>query len=171
MIKLMNNQNTWESPVFTHSDPGGTQYTLTHNFGKQPDVIKAYKLVGEQWVDVIDFDSWYGEGAWQYNGMNVSRTGNTANTTYVTVYTTGIAGTSIKFKCFNLGTTQTITNITPAFQWSTSEQVWPSEKDSSGRILYCKEIAFGAMPNNGTKTKAHNIPGLVGNKIRNSDIL
>ena len=51
------------------------------------------------------------------------------------------------------------------FKWSTSEQVWPSEKDSSGRILYCKEIAFGAMPNNGTKTKAHNIPGLVGNKI------
>jgi hypothetical protein len=44
-----------------------------------------------------------------------------------------------------------------AFQWSTSEQVWPFEKARDGSTLYCKEIDFGALPNNGTKSVAHNI--------------
>ena len=39
-----------------------------------------------------------------------------------------------------------------AFQWSTSEQVWPFEKDLSGRTLYCKEIDLGDLPQNGIKT-------------------
>lgn len=47
-----------------------------------------------------------------------------------------------------------------AFQWSTSEQVWPFEKDILGNTLYCKEIDFGALPNSGSKTVAHGISGL-----------
>ena len=46
------------------------------------------------------------------------------------------------------------------FEWSTSEQVWPFEKDASGNTLYCKEIDFGALPNAGTKNVSHNISGL-----------
>jgi hypothetical protein len=44
-----------------------------------------------------------------------------------------------------------------AFQWSTSEQVYPFEKDSSGNTLYCKEVDFGALPNAGVKSVAHGI--------------
>lgn len=54
-----------------------------------------------------------------------------------------------------------IRGITQAdFEWSTSEQVYPFEKDSSGNTLYCKEIAFGALPNNGAKTIAHNVTSI-----------
>jgi hypothetical protein len=45
------------------------------------------------------------------------------------------------------------------FTWSTSEQTWPFEKSVGGDTLYCKQIALGAGPNNGTKTVAHNITG------------
>ena len=44
-----------------------------------------------------------------------------------------------------------------AFQWSTSEQTWPYELDSSGNTLYAKKISFGVLPNASTKTVAHNI--------------
>ena len=37
-----------------------------------------------------------------------------------------------------------------AFQWSTSEQVWPFEKDHSGNVLYCKELSIGLLPNTGS---------------------
>lgn len=47
------------------------------------------------------------------------------------------------------------------FEWSTSEQVWPFEKFVDGSTLYCKEIDFGALPNNGTKTVNHNISGFL----------
>ena len=43
------------------------------------------------------------------------------------------------------------------FQWSTSEQVWPFEKGPSGQTLYAKQVDFGALPNNGTKTVNHGI--------------
>ena len=43
------------------------------------------------------------------------------------------------------------------FQWSTSEQVWPFEKTADGKTLYCKEVDFGALPNNGTKNVNHGI--------------
>lgn len=51
------------------------------------------------------------------------------------------------------------------FQWSSSEQEWPFEKDTSGNTLYCKRISLGALPNNGTKQVAHNITGLAAAKI------
>ena len=41
-----------------------------------------------------------------------------------------------------------------AFQWSTSEQVYPFEKDAAGNTLYCKIIDVGALPNAGSKTVA-----------------
>ena len=48
-------------------------------------------------------------------------------------------------------------DITDGFQWKTTEQVYPFEKDSSGNTLYCKEINFGSLPNAGTKEVSHNI--------------
>ena len=56
-------------------------------------------------------------------------------------------------------------DITAGFQWSTSEQVWPFEKDSTGRILYCKELNLGEPPNNGQVSKAHNISSLDTRKV------
>jgi hypothetical protein len=46
------------------------------------------------------------------------------------------------------------------FEWSTTEQVWPFEKDINGNTLYCKEVDLGALPNSGTKNVAHGITGL-----------
>jgi hypothetical protein len=36
-----------------------------------------------------------------------------------------------------------------SFTWSTSEQVYPFEKDSSGNTLYCQMVNLGALPNAG----------------------
>lgn len=41
------------------------------------------------------------------------------------------------------------------FQWSTSEQVWPFEKDSTGNTLYCKQINVNPTANNGWVSTAH----------------
>jgi hypothetical protein len=54
---------------------------------------------------------------------------------------------------------------TNEFKWSTAEQVYPFEKDSNGNILYCKQINFGNMPNNGTKQMAHGIIGYTSSKV------
>lgn len=53
-----------------------------------------------------------------------------------------------------------VTAATPSissFTWSTSEQVWPFEKDELGRTLYSKKIDFGAVPNNGWKSVSHGL--------------
>jgi hypothetical protein len=52
-----------------------------------------------------------------------------------------------------------------SFDWSTIEQVYPYERDRLGRILYCKEISIGALPNNTTKNVAHNIAALDTSKV------
>jgi len=51
------------------------------------------------------------------------------------------------------------------FQWSTDEQVYPFEKASDGSTLYCKEVDFGSLPNNGTKSVAHNLSGFTLHKF------
>lgn len=56
-------------------------------------------------------------------------------------------------------------SYTQKFQWSTSEQVWPFEKAADGSTLYCKQVNFGTLPNNGTKTTAHNISSLTLSKV------
>lgn len=43
------------------------------------------------------------------------------------------------------------------FTWSSTEQVYPFEMPSNGKTLYCKEVNFGALPNNTTKSVAHGI--------------
>ena len=50
------------------------------------------------------------------------------------------------------------------FQWSEDEQVWPFEKAKDGSTLYCTEVDFGALPNNGTKfiSIVDHIPSLNG---------
>jgi hypothetical protein len=57
------------------------------------------------------------------------------------------------------------------FQWSTSEQVWPFEKSVDGETIYCKEIDFGALPNNGTKSVSHNINLTSPNQVINQSAL
>lgn len=51
-------------------------------------------------------------------------------------------------------------NSVSTFQWSNSEQVWPFEKSKLGYTLYCKEIAFGTLPNSAVKQVAHGITEL-----------
>jgi hypothetical protein len=36
-----------------------------------------------------------------------------------------------------------------SFQWSSTEQVWPFEKNKEGETLYCKEISLGNLPQSG----------------------
>ena len=52
-----------------------------------------------------------------------------------------------------------------AFTWSTSEQVWPFEKDELGRTLYCKEVDTGLLPNTGVIYANHNISSLDVTKV------
>lgn len=53
-----------------------------------------------------------------------------------------------------------------SFQWSASEQVWPFETTiSGGDTLYCKQVYCGALPNNGTAFKAHDISSFTGPKL------
>ena len=42
-------------------------------------------------------------------------------------------------------------------EWSSSEKLWPFEKDILGRTLYVKEVSLGALPNNGAIAIAHGI--------------
>ena len=44
-----------------------------------------------------------------------------------------------------------------AFEWSTTEQVWPFELSDTGGTLYCKLVDFGTLPNAGGKSVAHGI--------------
>jgi len=53
-----------------------------------------------------------------------------------------------------------------AFQWSSSEQVYPFEKTVNGDTLYAIRVDMGALLNTAGKTVAHNIPGgLIASKI------
>jgi hypothetical protein len=47
-----------------------------------------------------------------------------------------------------------------AFQWSTSEQVYPFEKGSNGETLYAKQVTISSFPNNGSQNYPHGISGL-----------
>ena len=53
------------------------------------------------------------------------------------------------------------------FQWSADEQVWPFEKHSDGSPLYCKQVDFGTLPNNGVKSLpiSINLPSLDGKNV------
>lgn len=44
-----------------------------------------------------------------------------------------------------------------AFTWSTTEQVWPWEKNDAGETLYAKQVDIGNLPNATTKNVAHGI--------------
>jgi len=164
MTKLMNTQNMWQSIEYTHtSSDGGTDYTLNHNFGKTPDLIECYTKVSGSLTQLPDI---YLTGANVPYGW-LKQSDPSINQSIVRVYRNPIGGSTftLVIRCFNLGTTQTITNITPAFQWSTSEQVWPFEKAADGSTLYCKEVACGGMPNNGSVQTAHNIANFTASKV------
>jgi hypothetical protein len=168
MIKLMNNQQVYTSPEYSHPQQTGENsitYILAHNFGKQPDKIILYvkNSVG-QYCEKYDYNYYPPES--KGYGFAIDKTQCTINATAVQLYNVGGSGNqTIIFRCFNLGTTQTITNITPAFQWSSSEQVYPFERDIDGRTLYCKEVNMGTLASNGAVSVAHNIPNYDPTKI------
>ena len=56
------------------------------------------------------------------------------------------------------------------FQWSAEEQLYPFEKTADGKALYCKEIDFGALPNNGSKEVAHNIPNFSVSQLHRTEL-
>lgn len=81
--------------------------------------------------------------------------------------------------CGDLGDVLTVTGTDPctaawqppggaasAFEWSTSEQVWPFEKDVGGGTIYAKLIDLGQFPNSGTKLVAHGVAGFTSDKLR-----
>ena len=108
-----------------------------------------YILRSGYWYEVQDLTisgaNYYGYQVGQPDSNNASK---------VRAYRAdGQVSATIKFRAFILGQ---VAQINP-FQWSSSEQVWPFEKDASGRTLYCKEINFGSLPNSGTKSVAHSI--------------
>lgn len=49
------------------------------------------------------------------------------------------------------------------FQWSTTEQEWPFEKESGGGILYAKEVIVTTLPNAGSVYTT--VSGIATNKI------
>jgi hypothetical protein len=165
MIKLMNNQYVYESTIYSHTGSnGGTEYTLLHNFGRLPDKVCCYVQVNDRWHELSDY---YNTSTGNSYGWAVGINENSGNQLKVTVFNTygGATTYNIKFVAYNLGTTQTITNNTPAFRWSSSEQVYPFEVANDGSTLYCKYYDLGAMPNSGWKTIAHNIPAWTADKI------
>ena len=50
---------------------------------------------------------------------------------------------------------------TSAFTWTSSEQVWPFEKDIGGGNIYAKAFAVANYPNATSATIAHGITGLL----------
>lgn len=150
-------QQVFTSQEYTHTNSdSGTTYTLTHNFGKVPDkIVCYYKNTANKWVesDQLNISGANLYGIQLYDPTN----GDTENSAKVKAYRINEQSTvQIYFKCFILGQ---VAQINP-FQWSTSEQVWPFEKDDQGRTLYCKKMNVGALPNTGTKNTAHNISSL-----------
>jgi hypothetical protein len=170
MIKLMNVQQTFISNTYSHTgSQGGTGYTITHNLGLEPDYVTCQVLdTSGRWVNLLPY-YYYSVGSKNIGWQQYENNNTNINVAkfYVYQFDTG-SGTqteSIRFICARLGPAQTVTNITPAFQWSSSEQVYPFEKADNGAALYCKQIDFGALPNNGSKNVAHNVPSLDKTKV------
>jgi hypothetical protein len=57
-----------------------------------------------------------------------------------------------------------------AFQWSSSEQEYPFEKDINGNTLYCKELYAPNGPNNSTVFLPHGISSYNPSKIKRVNI-
>lgn len=157
-------QTVYESAEVTYSnDPNyGQTLTLNHNFGSSPDAIIGYMhdTISGKWIQIIDqFSSGgtaYGAHAIQETDLNNSR----MTFWNLNFLATGVNIDKIKAKCFKLG----IVANAPAFQWSSSEQVYPFEKAIDGSTLYCKLIAC-TVPNSGHADTAHNISGFVPSKV------
>jgi hypothetical protein len=177
MIKLMNNQREYKSSTFTHTATNaGTLYTFTHNFGSEPDLTIVQAYLNGVWISITDQ---YYVGIADVFGWQTDSS-STANTAIIRIARPTYSNNgqfdaipspcTLRVLCLNLGTTQTITNITPAFQWSNSEQVYPFEKDINGNILYCKYISAGAMPNSGWSSVSHGIPSWSPSKLHKMNI-
>lgn len=152
-------QQVWESQEYVHTNSNTpTTYTLNHNFGKLPDKIICYEKNGNGiWSEVVDLVIESNDYGWQ-----ILNTSTNYNTSYVNAWLINPTGTTtIKFRAFILGQVAQINS----FQWSSSEQVWPFEKDPSGNTLYCKELTCSGLPNNGWGYFAHGISGLSGQKV------
>jgi hypothetical protein len=98
-----------------------------------PANIPAYTITNDSTDRVLDATD-----------TNIDELANVVSTLIKDVTALGVAGAS----AFS------------AFQWSTSEQVYPLEKALDGSTLYCKQIDTGALPNNTYKTVAHGISNL-----------
>jgi len=53
------------------------------------------------------------------------------------------------------------TSSSTAFQWSTSEQIWPYEVTDAGETIFCKQFNIASFPNNGNVDTAHGVAGLI----------
>jgi len=152
-------QQVFESQEYTHSNSdSATIYTLVHNFGKCPDKVICYYKDGDYWSEIDDVYV-----AFSHNyGYSVQNATTNINETKVRVFNANVLGGSvtIKFKVFILGQVASF-----AFTWSSSEQVYPFEKNINGDTLYCKQMESLTLPNNGYASVAHGISNLATNKV------
>ena len=141
-------QQVYQSGTYSNTNSNqGTSYTINHNLGIVPDMIKVYSLDNgqyQEWPSVqIDNSVVYGfqsDGSW------------TTTSAKVRVFSNPLSGGSpinIIFRVFVIGQ---VAQVAP-FQWSTSEQVWPSEKGDNGETIYCRKVVVGSLPNNGEITQ------------------
>jgi len=158
-------QQVYQSGTYSNTNSNqGTSYTINHNLGIVPDMIKVYSLDNgqyQEWPSMqIDNGVVYGfksDGSW------------TTTSAKVRVYSNSVSGGSpinIIFRVFVIGQ---VAQVAP-FQWSTSEQIYPFERALDGSTLYCKYISAGAMPNSGWASIAHNIPNWSPSKLHRMNI-
>jgi hypothetical protein len=149
-------QQVYTSGTYSHTGSNsGTQYTITHNFGSEPDyVLCQHQNSQGKWLNMSTV---FSVSTNLYGFQQNNDSNNNLNTCLFTVYRDEVydtTPTTIRFICAKLGATAAIT----PFQWSTSEQVWPFEKTENGDTLYCQYISLGALPNSGLLQVSPNSP-------------
>jgi hypothetical protein len=151
-------QSVYVSGTYSHTGSNTPEtFTITHNLGSEPDYVACQVLDNNNlWVNMGDM---YISGSQVYGAMALTDNNASANVTSFMVYQYqyyGLNTRTIRFICAKLGQ---VAQVAP-FQWSSSEQVWPFEKDRNGNTLYCKEVDCGTLPNNGYGYTNHNISNL-----------
>lgn len=156
---LVSSAKKWTSSSFLWNDVKNSVQTYTHNLGVIPDLVRLRRIDAGNFLNAVSPDYDYAGGAdSMYYIDDMSETQIS-----IQFYDQRLHGNSTNWvlEVYAFANTAAV-----PFQWSTSEQVWPFEKDSSGNVLYCKEVNIGTMPNTGIKSVAHNITSLNVSKIR-----
>jgi len=92
----------FESSEISHPEQTGTnfvEYTVTHNFGLEPDLTRMYRLVNGTWREATDF--FVNPSGPTNQGYSVTTAGTVGpNETKVRVYRLTVGTFTIKFRMF-----------------------------------------------------------------------